>query len=165
MSGILLCARSSSGPEVVVESPVESPSRSPDCIPEVSQVALGALGGRELLGCTRVALVLEVLGGFSMGEIVLTLIDCSFNSLSIFFLAKNNLISLGSTTVDFTFFGCLCVVLVSLLGLVPGLAWVFTSGKLTFLGFVSGLGGSGFLVCTCVTMVGSSGFGFVSFLV
>ena len=88
---------------------MECPVDRPVWIADLSQVALGALGGRELLGGVRVALTSEVLGEISLGVKLLALLGFNFNfdSLSIFFLAKNNLSSLWFTTVVFTFNGCL----------------------------------------------------------
>ena len=99
-------------------------------------VTLGACIWRELLGGTRVALVLELLGVVS-SKLVLTLLGFNFDSLSSFFLAKNNLISFGFTTVVFTFGRCLGIA--SGFGLVSGLARSVSSGVGFGLSSVSGL--------------------------
>ena len=72
--------------------------------------ALGALCGREFSGGgDRVALTLVLLGEVSWGGVKLVILGCSFNfdSLSNFFLAKNNFKSSGFTTLFFTLVCCL----------------------------------------------------------
>ena len=83
------------------------------------------------------ALILGILGGFSLGVKVLTLWGFNFDSLSVFFLAKNNLSSLWFTTVVFTFNRCLGRL--SGTGLVSGLARSVSSGVGFGLSSVSGL--------------------------